>query len=119
LHWALQPYERQQAEDNLVYFYQRLMHKYFEDVPRIPAGRLVEMKFENLDADPLGELARLYRELSLEGFEQIRPRLESYLAGIGDYRKNEYRFSRDLVERVQRAWGFTLKRWDYEPPAVC
>ena len=119
LHWALQPYERQQAEDNLVYFYQRLMYKYFEDAPRIPAGRLVEMKFEDLEADPLGELARLYRELSLEGFEQIRPRLESYLAGLGDYRKNEYRFSRDLVERVQGAWGFTLKRWDYEPPAVC
>lgn len=116
--WGLQPYDPAEAEKNVVYYYQTVMQRYFEDCKLIPAGRLTEMRFEDLESDPLGELTRAYRELSLEGAETALPRMQEYLASLGTYRKNEYKFDEAAVKRVEDAWGFALEKWDYERPST-
>jgi hypothetical protein len=114
--WSLQAWDTRALEENVLYFYRRLMQRYFEDEPLIPEGHLSEVRFEDLEARPLETVAQIYRELSLGGFKSARPLIEAHLNSLGEYRKNEYALDAYEIERVRRDWHFTLERWRYDLP---
>jgi hypothetical protein len=94
--------------------YRRLMTKYLADRTQIPAGRLVEIRYEDLDARPLEILPALYASLELPDFEVVRPQIESYLEGLGRFEKNRFEYPDEVVESVNRHWGFALEAFGYE-----
>ncbi len=94
-----------------------MMRRYMQDRESIPKGNLVEVKFEDLERDPLAELERIYRELELPGWEQqARASIAAYVATLSGYRKNQYRIDPAIVDVVDRDWGFAVKEWGYGPP---
>jgi hypothetical protein len=100
--------------ENVLWFYERLMKRYLDDRRLIPAGSLVEVRFEDLERAPLDELRRIYGELGLPGFAAAEPALRAYLRSVSGYRKNTYRLDPAAIEAVNRRWGFALDRWGYE-----
>lgn len=113
---TLQQHDDGQLEENLVYFYQRMLGRFFEDAPSIPENRLVHVRFEDLETNPLAEMQRIYSVLELTGYDNASPGLLSYLEGHANYRKNTYHFDEDSLRRVEREWGFALSRWGYNRP---
>ena len=77
---------------------------------------MAEVRFEDLEVRPVQTMARVYRELSLDGFNSVKPRIEEHLRSLGEYRKNEYALDAYEIERVRRDWHFTLERWRYDLP---
>ena len=71
------------------------------------------MRYEELDERPMEVLSALYEQLSLGGWEQARPELERYLASLGRFEKNRFEFPGDVVETVNRHWGFALDAFGY------
>ena len=59
--------------------------RYLSDRAKIPPGDLAELRFEDLRADPVGELRRVHRELGLEWTRDYEARLLAYLDAVGDY----------------------------------
>lgn len=113
---ALQILDEKGLEENLVYFYQRMLNRFFEDAHTIPENRLTHVRFEDLETDPIGQMDRIYRALELTGFDKASPSLAAYVARHVDYRKNTYVFDEDSRCRVEREWGFACSRWGYECP---
>ena len=113
---ALHRIEDIPLEANLFDFYRRLMERFFEDAASIPEDRLVQLRFEDLEADPIGELERIYETLGLSGIAHAAPRIREYLHNIRQYHKNTYDFDEASLERVGREWRFALDRWGYERP---
>ncbi len=70
--------------------YRSMYDAYFADRPIIPPGQLVEVAYEDVEADPLGQVRAIYEGLDLGPFEPARPKLEAYLATIAGYRKNRH-----------------------------
>lgn len=93
-----------------------MMQRYLRDRASIPPGNLVEVRFEDVEADPLGELERIYRRLGLPGWKLARKPIAAYAASLANYRKNRYRIDRRVVRIVDREWGFAVKAWGYTPP---
>lgn len=93
--------------------YRRLMTKYLADREQIPAGQLIEIRYEDLDARPLEVLPRLYASLGLPDFEVVRPRIEGYLEGLGRFEKNRFDYPDEVVESVNEHWGFALEAFGY------
>ncbi|MFN7954265.1 MAG: sulfotransferase [bacterium] len=110
---ALQRVSEAEIEELVLAIYDRLMRKYLAERASIPPGQLTEVRYEELEARPLEELARVYGELGLAGFEAALPRFRAYLDGIGEFRKNEYRVDAAVAEQVSRRWGFALEEWNY------
>jgi hypothetical protein len=54
--------------ETITTIYEGLMRRFFQDRSLIPKGNLVEVRFEDLERDPLGEVARIYRMLDLPGY---------------------------------------------------
>ncbi len=110
----LQRIDPGEIEENVLLFYERLMKRYLEDRHLIPAGNLVEVRFEDLERAPLDELRRIYEELELPGFGAAEPAFRAYLRAVAGYRKNTYRLAPEDIAVVNERWGFALDRWGYE-----
>ena len=80
----------------------------------VQEGRLVEIRYEDLDARPMSELEAMYKTLELGDFEVVRPLLDRYLDSLGTYEKNRFEFPAEIVETVNENWGFAFDAFGYE-----
>ena len=96
--------------------YVDMTRRYMRDRASIPRGNLIEVQFEDIEADALGVLERIYSALGLPGWERARKPVAEYLGTLSGYRKNRYRFDRSQIDKVDRQWGFAVREWGYEPP---
>jgi omega-hydroxy-beta-dihydromenaquinone-9 sulfotransferase len=111
--FALQPPERD-VDQRILQVYKHMYDVYFADRTRIPRGQFHEICFDDLEADPIGQLRETYQALGLPSFEDFRPRLEQYVSSLGDYRKNEFPdVSPRLRARIYRAWHRCFEEWGY------
>ena len=94
------------------------LRQYLKDRALIPQGRLVELRFENLEQAPEASLERVYGALRMSGWETARPGVRDYVRSLADYRKNRYEIDTDTVDLVRRECGFALKAWNYDVPEV-
>lgn len=111
--YSLQDIDWQGVEKFIVDSFVATMKQFIEDSRAIPDGNLVEVKYERLEQDPVGELGKIYSALRLPGWEAAQESVEQYLATLGGYTKNQYEPSRDAAELVRERWGFALDRWNY------
>ncbi|MFI3305041.1 MAG: sulfotransferase [Rikenellaceae bacterium] len=94
--------------------YRLLYDKFQEDKLLIPEGNLIEIKFEEFETDAMAATERIYRELSLDGFEAARPAMEEYVNGKKGHKKNKYSYPEQTVTTVEKSWGRALKEWGYQ-----
>lgn len=113
LYSRLQDAAADPIEERILARYQDLYDAYFEDLSRVPPGRITEIAFEDLDKRPVEEIKRAYRELELPGFERLRPALDK---GMRAYRKNEHEeLPEALKRRIAERWRRSFAAWDYRP----
>ncbi len=60
--------------DEVLRVYVEMYDAYFADRALIPAGRLVEIAYEDLARDSVGQVRSIYEGLSLAQFEPAPPR---------------------------------------------
>ena len=85
-----------------------------EDKKLIPAGNLIEIKFEDFESNALEMTQKIYETLSLPGFKEAEPAIRKYLDKKKGYKKNAYQYDPRTVELVEKNWGFALKQWGYQ-----
>jgi hypothetical protein len=93
-----------------------LYRDFFAEVGKIPAENFCELRYEDLVGAPEAELSRIYRELQLESFEQLRPKLKAHLRGLRGYKANGHRISDQQRSEVSRRWGWYMDRFGYRAP---
>ena len=109
----LQDISSEELEENILSIYAKLYHKYEADKHFIPNGNLIEVKFEDFEADAMGMTEHIYDALSIPGFIDARADIEKYVGGKKGYRKNKYEYDDRTVQLVQENWGFALDQWKY------
>lgn len=110
----LQKISAAKMEENILEVYSRLYHTYEEEKKLIPQGNLIEIKFEDFEADALSMTEKIYNTLSIPGFEAAKADISAYLEKKKGYKKNAYKYDPRTVELVEKHWDFALKQWDYK-----
>ncbi len=110
----LQEFSDADIEKNILESYEKLYKKYEADKHLIPEGNLVEVKFEDFEADALAMTEKIYEQLQLPGWEEARPAIEQYVGSKKGYKKNKYQYDVRTVELVEKHWKFALDQWDYK-----
>jgi len=118
---AIQPFMLQeisdrQLETNILNIYKEMMTDYFKDKDLIPEDNLVEVKFEDLEENPIEELIKIYNKLEIENYDIAKPKFENYLDSIKGYKKNSYQFSPIKISEIEKNWNFTINKWKYQVP---
>ena len=99
--------------------YRLLMTRYLEESASLQTEDIYELNYENVERDPVGEIAKIYDNLGLTGKEAALGAVRGYADKQRDYRKNIYSLTTDQVERIRQEWAFALRHWDYDlPPEI-
>ncbi|MEZ6188709.1 MAG: sulfotransferase [Planctomycetota bacterium] len=110
--YALQRVDDEAVHRAIVDTYARLLRRYLEDRERIPAGQLVELRYEALRRDGPAALAGVYAGLGLgpvpgEVLAALRPA----------HAPTRYPAAPALEQELREAWGFAYEAWPEEAVA--
>lgn len=84
----------------------------------LPDGQFHQVHYEDLAQEPLRTLEESYAALHLDGFADVKPRLEEYLGGLRDYTPNEYELSPSIRRTISEKWGPIFRPWGYDVAEV-
>jgi hypothetical protein len=111
---ALQRPDHSDLDDRTMRQYKEAYDAYFEERGLIPKGHFHEIGFEEVEADPLGQLRGVYEALALPDFGHVEPAVERYLRCIAGYEKNTFpELPADLQVRIAREWRRSFDEWGY------
>ena len=102
------------AEEWVMRFYPQLMQRLLADKALIPADNLVELRYEELVADPVAQLRKVYETLDLPDFVKAEPRFRAYLSSIAGYQRNEYQMDAGMIAKLNEHWSFAFEALGYE-----
>jgi len=96
---------------------QRMYRAYLADRQLLGSGELAEVRYEDLVADPLGELQRIYGQLDLGDFSDARQAVSDYLRDVRNYRVNRHDVDAGQCGRLREAWSDYYEAFGYVPAA--
>ncbi|MFH1331000.1 MAG: sulfotransferase [Actinomycetota bacterium] len=90
-----------------------LYRRFDDDRACLGPGRIVDVRYEDLVADPAAELERIYCLFGLARPEHLRPMVAGYLSQLGEYRTNAHEASPGLRRHITVVWGDYARRYGY------
>jgi hypothetical protein len=94
--------------------YQVMYDAYFNDLSRIPDGQFVDVSFEDLEEDKIGQMEKIYDALTLPEFSTFKPVLEKYVDSIAGYQKNPYPKLPEIQRKlIAQSWKRSFDVWGY------
>ncbi len=103
------------TDERIIQKYTMMYDNFFRDKDTIPSDHFHEVRFEDLERDPMREIATIYEKFGFDHFGEMEPKLRKYLDRIAGYKKNVYPdIPPPLKERLAKAWRRNFEAWDYE-----
>jgi len=90
------------------------MYECFEqDRDLVPPGRMVDVRYEDLVADQIGQMRAVYKQLDLGDFAEVEHALLQRTEKTRDYRPNKYVLPPEVADRVRGRWAPYFQRYGY------
>lgn len=105
--------EGDQWREDVLGVFVRLFADYEHGRKLIPAGRLVELRYEDLVAGPIAVIRDLYERLDLGDFAPAEPGVRAYLERARGHRRNRFTLSDEERRSVEQHWAPYFKRFGY------
>lgn len=103
-------------DDQIIRYYQEATDAFFDEKALIPTNRFHEIRFDDLQRDPVGQMRNIYEALALPDFGQVEPAMTNYLASLSGYEKNTYApLASELRARIAHEWRKSFEAWGYPP----
>lgn len=116
--WQFNEITNEELEENIFFIYDNLITRYEQTKHLIPQNNLVEVKYEELETNPIKTLQNIYATLHLNGFENTKNNFLSYVNSQKSYEKNKYDNSSELSNKISSRWKSHIQRWGYEPASA-
>ena len=100
-------------EENMMQLYEKLFETYESTKQLIPPGHLHEVRFEDLESDPLGQMRQVYDTLGLPGWEHVESAIQAEVPTVTSYKKNTYNMDEPLMRKIYARWHAAFERFGY------
>lgn len=91
------------------------MYRGFEDQrERLDPASICDVRYEDLVADPVGEVRRIYETLDLGDYAAVEPKIAAYATREKNYRRNVHDLDESLKTRIRERWAAYFERYGYE-----
>ncbi|HAF28804.1 MAG TPA: hypothetical protein DCG75_07125 [Bacteroidales bacterium] len=71
-------------------FLVKMLKKIDSDKQNLQENRFYELKFEDLENDPVREIESIYNHLNVQFSEKFKQQISNFLISVKDYQKNKY-----------------------------
>lgn len=93
---------------------ERMYAAFQRDRPTISSSQIVDLRYEDLVAEPMEKMQWIYETLDLGDFEALRPGLTERLTGHAGYRPNRHILEAELEDTIRRRWNSYFEAYGYE-----
>ncbi|HEY6766373.1 MAG TPA: sulfotransferase [Candidatus Sulfotelmatobacter sp.] len=114
--YGVEPVSQQEIETFVLAAYVLHEDAIAEGIRNIDSRLIARVRYEELIADPMRHMARLYERLGLKDFAAARPSIERHMASVADHKRNRFRVSPSQKQRVDSAWGTLIREKGYAWP---
>lgn len=111
---ALQSAHHRHTDEYILSCLERMYGAFFRQRRQLDRYQIGYVSYEELVADPVAQIARLYEELALGDFEKVRPKLAAQAKQRAGYKPHPHRLSDDLRVEVDRRWKDYFEAFGYE-----
>ncbi len=106
------------VEGHVLDTFVRMYECFEQDRELVPSGHLIDLRYEDLVDDPVGQMRSIYQRLDLGNFATVEPALLRYAMKTRDYRPNKYTLPPEVADRVRGRWAPYLQRYGYSGKPV-
>jgi|tagenome__1003787_1003787.scaffolds.fasta_scaffold20989399_2 hypothetical protein len=78
--FALQRYDPAAVNDHVLWAYPQLMNRLLDALAGLPSGQKTVVRYDDLAADPMTTVERIYRDLDLGEFGRVKSSIAAYAA---------------------------------------
>jgi hypothetical protein len=93
--------------------FDRLFDRYEQDKHLVPEGQLIEITYEQLVADPVEALKKIYAKTGLGDFARVEPAARAYWEKHRDLPVNEFQLTGEQREQILRRCAGYCRRFGY------
>ncbi len=94
--------------------YEHLYQTYHAQRDHIPDTNFIEIKFEELEKDPVSRVREIYDHLQFPYTAKFHASLTGYLSTLSHYKKNRFDLSDDYKKIIRSRWSDTFERYGYQ-----
>jgi hypothetical protein len=111
---ALQRPDLASIHSRVVRQYSEMFDAFFEEKSLIPRGQFCEVRYSELETNPVGLVRKIYHELSLPDFSVVQPALSDYVRSLNGYEKNRHIELPDAIRaEIGQKWRRSFDEWGY------
>jgi hypothetical protein len=100
-------------ENHVLDTFVRMYECFEQDRALVSPGHLVDVRYEDLVADPVGQMREIYEQLNLGNFTRVEPEILRYTMKSRDYKTNKYALPPEVADRVRNRWAPYFQRYGY------
>ncbi len=100
-------------EEDTCVTYEELFKRYHATRHMVHPDRLVEIRYEELEEDPVREMRKIYNHFGWENFATVEKSINTQLEGLREYKKNEFHMDPELKRKVYTRFRDVFDRYDY------
>jgi hypothetical protein len=97
---------------------ERMYAAFESDRQLLSDNQLVDLRYEELVNDPVGQLRQVYGQLELGDFARVEPAVTRHLAEVKNYRTNRFVLDEATCDRVRQRWAGYFERYGYATQAA-
>ncbi len=109
----LQVPSRELVDELILSWYTELFDLFDRDRDLIPPGALCEIRYEDLESQPIPTLEIIYNGLGLAGFVELQAKATAYLHSLEGFKKNVLEPDRQAFDKVRLRWQGVFERYGY------
>jgi len=117
-YYSVQKISEAELEELVFGHFEYLMEQYEKDKHLIPNGNIVEISYEELKADSVATIQKIYSEIHLPDFEITANDLAVQLEKEKDYQNFYHQCNAETFNRIYERWGKYIQRWNYKVPDI-
>ncbi len=111
---SFQKADNKEIDDFIFYSYRKIYEKFLADRKSVASSQLVEISYDALVADPMGQVERIYQHLGIDGFSHAAPHFKAEVNSTAGYKTNAYKSPDDATrKRIANEWGFMFDAYGY------
>lgn len=115
-YYSLQNLPKNEMEDIIFSHYKMLIKKYESDKKLIPTGNLIEIEYEQLEANPFEQIKKIYLMLNFPEFGFVQNALKKRIEMESAYKKFDYIYTSDVIDKIEKRWESVIKERHYKKP---
>jgi hypothetical protein len=110
---GLAPGREADLEEQVFHDLVRMYRAFWSQKTSIASGNLCEIRYEDLVRHPKDEMNRVYEQLRLDGFDELRPKIDEYFERTKDHQTNHFSLDAPTIARIADRWHEFIMAYEY------